>query len=80
MLCWGKSNQFIQPLTLQNQDLFIYLMTLTWYNSMRCSFLLALEFGTRNARNSALNRLVEFFSIDETLKRKTFDVTPLGHG
>lgn len=51
---------------------------LTWKSSMRCSVRLELGFGTRKTRNSARKRLVLFFSAEDTLKRKTLEVIPLG--
>lgn len=50
----------------------------TWKSSMRCSLRLELGLGTRSTRNSARNRLVLFFSAEDTLKRNTLEVTPLG--
>lgn len=51
---------------------------LTWKSSMRCSLRLELGLGTRSTRNSARNRLVLFFSAEDTLKRNTLEVTPFG--
>lgn len=45
---------------------------------MRCSLRLELGLGTRNTRNSARNKLVLFFSAEDTLKRNTLEVTPFG--
>lgn len=45
---------------------------------MRCSLRLELGFGTRSTRNSARNKLVLFFSAEDTLKRNTLEVTPFG--
>lgn len=51
---------------------------LTWKSSILCSLRLELGLGTRRTRNSARNRLVPFFSTEDTLKRKTLEVIPLG--
>lgn len=51
---------------------------LTWKSSILCSLRLELGLGTRKTRNSARNRLVPFFSTEDTLKRKTLEVIPLG--
>lgn len=51
---------------------------LTWKSSMRCSLRLELGLGTRSTRNSARNRLVLFFSAEDTLNRNTLEVTPFG--
>lgn len=53
--------------------------TLTWKSSMRCSLRLEFGLGTRSTRNSARNKLVLFFSAEDTLKRNTLEVTPFGH-
>lgn len=50
----------------------------TWKSSILCSVRLELGLGTRKTRNSARNRLVPFFSTEDTLKRKTLEVIPLG--
>lgn len=50
----------------------------TWKSSILCSLRLELGLGTRKTRNSARNRLVPFFSTEDTLKRKTLEVIPLG--
>lgn len=51
---------------------------LTWKSSILCSLRLELGLGIRKTRNSARNRLVSFFSTDDTLKRKILEVIPLG--
>ena len=51
---------------------------LTWKSSILCSLRLELGLGIRKTRNSARNRLVSFFSTEDTLKRKILEVIPLG--
>lgn len=67
----------VEKLALLSVELLLW-EGLTWKSSILCSLRLELGLGTRKTRNSARNRLVPFFSTEDTLKRKTLEVIPLG--